>query len=76
MCAPASSSSQWYGALPCARLPGRPEAVEHAQLVELVRAARAARAARAEVQPAQLLGGEDAVLVAGERDQPVALGEA
>jgi hypothetical protein len=30
----------------------------------------------AEVEPAQLLGGQDAVLAAVERDQPVALGQA
>ena len=58
-----------------ARLPRRPEAVEHAQLVELGEPLRGAPA-RAEVEAAQLLGGEDAVLVAGERDQPVALGQA
>jgi hypothetical protein len=55
-------------------LPVRSEAVEHAQSVELVEPVAAATA-RAEVEAAQLFGGEDAVLVAGECDQPVALDE-
>src|SRR5205823_3874446 len=61
------------GALPW--LPAGPEAVEDAQLVEL-REPQLGAPSGAEVEPAQLLGSEDAVLVAGERDQAVTLGQA
>jgi hypothetical protein len=55
-------------------LPRRPEAIEHAQRVELAEAS--ARGARSvEVQAAELLGGEHAVLEAVERDLPIALGQ-
>lgn len=57
-----------------ALLPGGSEAVEDAQLVELGQAS-ACRARSREVQPAQLLGREEAVLVAVERDTSVAIGE-
>ena len=54
---------------------GFANAVEHPQLVE-EREPPPRATGRAEVEAAQLLGGEDTVLVAGERDQPVALGQA
>jgi len=55
-------------------LPDRSEPLEHPELVELAEAALR-DASALEVEPGELVGGEDAVVVAVEGDPSVALGQ-
>ena len=70
MSAPASSSIQWYGLDPSPRFAIGREAVEYAQVVEQLQS-HGRSPQSGEVQPLELIGGKDVVLVALQGDASV-----